>query len=112
MQEAFQYASSETKRYYETDGKLATEHPQIADDGQLSRRFFLATAGNGGARVAGASGKLNALYAERDTLDQQIEKLKTRKTSMTQDAYDQELERLLVALAEKTREIRQLERGS
>ena len=45
-------------------------------------------------------------------LDDQIQALKKKKTTMTADAYDTELERLLLSLALKAREIRQLERGS
>lgn len=108
--EAFKYAESETKRYYETGGKLATENAQMADEGQLAGRFFL-NAGGGGVG-AGSNARLTALYAERSAFDDQIQSLKKRKTQMTADAYDAELERLLLALARKAREIRQLERGA
>jgi hypothetical protein len=113
--EAFRYADAETKRFYEADGKLATEHAQLADEGQLARRFFL-TAGAPGA--PGASGRasgntrLAGLYAEQFALDEQIQALKKRKAGMTSDAYDAELEKLLLALALKAREIRQVERGT
>jgi hypothetical protein len=109
--EAFKYAESETKRYYETDGKLATENAQLADQGQLASRFFVASAGAVAAGAA-SSPRLTALYAERTTLDEQIQNLKRRKASMPADAYDTELEKLLLSLALKSREIRQLERGS
>lgn len=108
--EAFKYAESETKRFYETESRLATEHPQMADDGQLARRFYLA--GGRGSAVSAASPALNALYAEKFSLDEQIGALKRRKAEMTADAYDDELEKLLLALARKSREIRELERGS
>jgi hypothetical protein len=107
--EAFKYAESETRRFYEADGRLATEHAQIADGGELARRFFLTT---GASTKTGASSRLNALYRERFALDEQIQALKNRKATMTADAYDAELERLLLALAEKAREIKELERGS
>lgn len=107
--EAFKYAESETKRFYETDGKLATENAQLADEGRLAGRFFLSGSGAGGAV---SSPRLNALYTERSALDDQIQSLKLRKAAMTPDAYDAELERLLLSLAMKSREIRQLERGS
>ena len=106
--EAFRYAEAETKRYYETDNKLSTETSQIADAGQLAARFFL-TGGGGGA---GASGRLAALYSERTTLDDRIQALKRKKASMSADAYDSELETILLELARKSREIRSLERGS
>jgi hypothetical protein len=106
--EAFRYAEAETKRYYETDNKLPTETSQIADAGQLAGRFFL-TGGGGGAA---ASGRLATLYGERNVLDERIQSLKKRKTAMTSDAFDAELETILLELARKSREIRTLERGS
>jgi hypothetical protein len=107
--EAFRYAEAETKRFYENEGRLATEHPQLADEGQLARRFFLSADGRASA---GSDARLSVLYAERQTLDGQIQALKQRKAGMTVEAYEAELERLLVALAFKAREIRQLERGT
>jgi hypothetical protein len=106
--EAFKYAEVETKRYYETDGKLSTETAQIADESRLANRFFLTA----GAASAAATGRLAALYQERSVLDDQIQALRGKKSSMTSDAYDNELEAILLQLARKSREIRQLERGS
>jgi 2-hydroxychromene-2-carboxylate isomerase len=110
--EAFRYAESETKRFYETDGKLATEHAQLADEGQLAQRFFLTAGAAGAPSRASGNARLAALYAERFALDEQIQALKKRKAGMTSDAYDAELEKLLLALALKAREIRQVERGT
>lgn len=106
--EAFKYAEAETKRFYETDGKLATENAQMADAGQLAARFFL-TGDTGGAV---SNPRLAVLYTERTALDEQIQSLKGRKSTMTSEAYDTELERLLLSLALKSREIKQMERGS
>lgn len=104
--EAFNYAAAEVKRFYENAGRLATEHPQLADDDQLARAFFL-TAG-APARAAGDP-RLAGLYARRDSLDAQVRRLRDRKGSMEADAYERELERLLVALAETSEEIRKRE---
>jgi hypothetical protein len=107
--EAFRYAESETSRFYENQGRLATEHAQMSDDGELARRFFLTAA----AQARGVSdARLAALYAERFALDEQIQALKKRKATMDATAYEQELERLLLTLARKARDIRQLERGA
>jgi hypothetical protein len=106
--EAFKFAEAETKRFYENESRLATEHAQMADAGQLAGRFFLSS---GAAGAGPASARLAALYDQRNAIDGQIQALKARKSSMTADAYDAELERLLIALAEKSREIRQLEKG-
>ena len=106
--EAFNYADAETKRFYETDGKLSTETAQIADESRLAGRFFLTA----GALNASATGRLATLYQERSALDDQVQALKGKKTSMAADAYDNELEAILLQVARKDREIRQLERGS
>lgn len=121
--EAFQYAEQETRRFYETEGRLATEHAQLADDGQLARRFFLAAGSAGPASSGGSASsgriattstdpRLSALYAQRQALDDELESLKKKKRTMTADAYERELERVLLAIALKGREIRQVERGS
>ena len=59
-----------------------------------------------------ASGRLAELYRERNALDEQIQALKARKAAMAADAYESELEKLLLSLAQKSREIRDLEKRS
>jgi hypothetical protein len=121
--EAFRYATAETKRSYESESRLQTEHAQLDDDGDgvghadpdgragdglLARRYFLD--GGAFATQAGAGDpRLAALYKEKFALEEQIEALRLRKPTMTADAYDDELEKLLVELALRARSIRQLE---
>ena len=123
--EAYRYAVTETKRYYDDLGRLQTEHAQLDDDGDkkgtpepdmrvatgdgaLARRIFLG--GGVYASMAGANDpKLAALYKERFALEGRIDDLKKRKTSMSADAYDDALENLLVELAMKSKEIRAME---
>jgi len=108
MLEAFRYAEAETRRLYDNDSRLLTEHAQIADESEVARQFFLTP----GARArAGGNARLNALYAETFALDEQVQALRKKKASMTVDAYEAELEQLLVPLSLKSREIRQLEKG-
>jgi hypothetical protein len=122
--EAFQYATAETKRLYESDTRLQTEHAQLDDigaktgvpdpdgrttQGLLARRFFL-----DGGRIASAGAGSNdpqvaALYKDKFALEDQINQLRARKASMTPDAYDDALEDLLVQLARKAKTIRELE---
>ena len=124
--EAFRYATTETKRYYEQQSHLQTEHAQLDDDGDgkgaaepdvrvvagggdggLARRVFL---GVGAASTSGATDpKLAALYKERFVIEGKIEDLKKRKASMAASAYEETLEALLLDLATKAREIRALE---
>lgn len=120
--EAFNYATAETKRMYESDTRLQTEHAQLDDvgakagvpdpdgrttQGLLARRFFLdagriASAGSNDPQIA-------ALYKDKFVLEDQINQLRAKKKSMTPDAYDDALEDLLVQLARKAKTIRELE---
>jgi hypothetical protein len=121
--EAFNYAAAETKRLYESDSRLQTEHAQLDDAGTktgvaepdgrttglLARRFFL-----DGGHVATLAGgvsdpRLAALYKEKFALEDQINQLRGKKASMAEDAYDDALEGLLVQLARKAKSIRELE---
>jgi hypothetical protein len=120
--EAFRYAVVETKRTYDNDSKLQTEHAQLEDmgmktgvdspdgrtgEGVLARRFFL-----DGAFVsrAGANDpQLASLYKDKFALEDRIDALRTKKASMTADAYDDALEDLLVQLARKAKSIREIE---
>lgn len=120
--EAFRYAAAETKRVYENDTKLQTEHAQFDDvglktgvaepdgkttQGLLARRFFL----DGGIanRASANDPRIAALYREKFTLEDRIDALRLKKASMTPDAYDDALEALLVDLARKAKTIRELE---
>jgi hypothetical protein len=119
--EAFRYAVAETKRLYETDTKLQTEHAQLDDvgaktgvsdpdgrtaQGLLARRFFL----DGGISTTAANDpQLSSLYKEKFALEDQIAQLRVKKPTMTADAYDDALEVLLVQLARKSKSIRELE---
>jgi len=121
--EAFRYAAAETKRFYDSASHLQSEHAQLDDDGDrqgsgeptgrsgegmLARRFFL-DAGKYAAHAGGNDPRIAGLYSERFALEEQIETLRGRKKVMTPEAYDDELEKLLVSLARKSREIRMLE---
>lgn len=123
--EAFRFAAKETKRVYDTDSRIQTEHAQLEDmgakqgaedptgrtgQGAFARRFFL-DAGPAAARTANADPRLPSLYTERFALEEKVDELKQRKATMTADTYGAELEALLVSLARKSREIRSIEGG-
>lgn len=120
--EAFRYANAETKRLYENETKLQTEHAQFDDvglkmgvaepdgreqQGLLARRFFLDGGFHSAAGVTDP--QLAALYKEKFAIEDQIDGLRGKKASMTSDAYDDALEELLVNLARKARTIREME---
>ena len=97
--EAFTYARKEVERAYETDDRMLTEHAVLSDSA-LAR-----TVAFGGARHS-TDPRVVALVAERQALESQVAALRARKGSLDTAAYEHELERLLVAIAEKTRAIR------
>jgi len=124
--EAYHYAVAETKRYYDDQGRLQTEHAQLDDDGDkkgtadpdvrvasggdgaVARRIFLG--GGVYATMAGANDpRLAALYKDRFAIEGRIEELKKRKATLGADEYDNALENLLVELAMKSKAIRAME---
>ena len=122
--EAFEYAVAQVNRFYEADGLLQTEHALLDDngdregtrepgpagsDGALARTLFI-TAGEG----AGIPGwpedpALRALYQERLEIQEQIEALQATRGGADEAIYQAEIEKLLVAIALKGREIREAE---
>ena len=120
--EAFRYATAETKRFYDTESRLATEHAQLDDngdgtgsadptgrsgDGMLARRFFLAA--GPAARTGTSSSQLESLYNEQDRRRDAIDALKVRKAAMPVETYEVALEKLLVEFAVAARAIRAAE---
>lgn len=93
MAEAFEYTKVEVARFYKEESRLATEHAVLSDT-TTARAFRLRT---GGALAANA---------ELAALQRQIEALKARKAGMNESAYEAELEKLMLELARKTRELR------
>ncbi len=100
--EAFRYAEQKTKSFYETQKRLATEHPQLADaEKGLAGRFILTRFGSAGAALKDPAKR--ALLAKREDLEQQIDKLKYEKAAMPDAVYKTRLTALLLELA-KTQE--------
>ncbi len=124
--EAFEYAVRRVAQVYESDGRLQTEHALIDDngdgegtrepdplaaatDGAMARTLFFTSAD--GAAIAGLPDdpELRALYEERLALQEQIEALQATRGGTDDAVYQAELEQLLVAMALKSREIREME---
>jgi hypothetical protein len=114
--EAFNFATKMTSDWYKEKNRLATEHALIDDNGD-GVGHESATAGEGAIakttyldskaiEQAGGDAELGRLIAERQRLEEAIEKLKARKAEMKPDDYDRELERLLVQLAEVNQTIK------
>lgn len=97
--EAFQYATREVAKVYDGSGRMQTEHAQISDSTKAMTVSFGKTVVNSDPRVA-------ALLAERQALESAVAVLRAKKGSMDAAEYDKELERLLLAIAEKSQAIR------
>lgn len=113
--EAFTYARREVVRSYQAEKRLLTEHAQLDDDGDGKASAELGATGDGGLAKAIAFALATApvvdpalapLVAERGRLEAAIATLRGRKASMDAAAYERELERLLVRLAEVNESIR------
>jgi hypothetical protein len=119
--EAFQFAKAEVTRAYEREGLLATEHPLLDDDGDRKGSADPTPTGADGKVAAvlslgdasedglPADPKLRALHLERRELERRVESLRLLKDSMDPARYTSELEKLVTAVALKTREIRAAE---
>ena len=126
MLEAFVYARLKVVAAYEAEGTLLTEHALLDDngdgvgtdapdplagDGMVARTAFL-TAGEDIATARRAfpdDPELRPLYAERDEIEARVDDLRVLRGGADQEQYEAELERLLIELALKSRQIRQLE---
>lgn len=97
--EAFRYTQREVAKVYETTGRLQTEHALLSDSVRATTVSF-------GKTLVSSDPKVAALVAERLALESDVAALRTRKATMDAAAYDTELERLLLAIAEKTQAIK------
>lgn len=107
--EAFEYASKMTDSGFKQKGILATEHALLDDngdgkghekpeegDGTLSKLVYFDSLPQ---QQAGGDPALAKLYSEKMRLEGEIGRLKGRKAQMTEDDFDNELEKLVVELA-------------
>jgi hypothetical protein len=114
--EVFSYASKLTADWYKDQDRLATEHALLDDngdgtgheqptagDGVLAKTTFLDS-----RQIEEAAGdpETARLLAERQRLEEAIEKLKARKAEMKPEEYESELERLLLELAKTNQTIK------
>jgi hypothetical protein len=114
--EAFNYASKLTTESYEQNGKLATEHALLDDNGD-GTGHQKAEAGDGvlaktayfdslPQQQAGGDTELAKLFAERMRLVGEVEQLKARKDQMKAEEYETALEKVLIDLARLGRSIK------
>src|SRR5215207_3199736 len=114
--EAFDYASRLTAEQYKRAGRLATEHALLDDsgdgvghataeggDGALARNVYLDSLST---EQAAANAETGRLLRERERLEEEVERLKSRKGLLPEPDYEAELERIFVSLAKVNRSIK------
>jgi hypothetical protein len=105
--EAFKFAETKTKQFYDTNKRLATEHPML-DGGDTNAtlaagRFQLLKIGS--IQKAASDPAKRALLAKREQLEGDIDRLKFQKAAMPTDEYKKQLQALLLELARTQAEI-------
>jgi hypothetical protein len=118
--EAFSYAARKVEEYYTKEGSMQTEHPMLNDNGD-AQALSLAEAGTHSALLSRAayldrgspllaqgdgSPEAQALAKEAQSLERQIELLKSAKDEMAEAEYMKRLEELLLKLAEVQAKLR------
>jgi hypothetical protein len=114
--EAFEYADRKTAAFYESQKRLATEHPVFEDsghgdavrsptgsEGMLLASFTLLRT-SAGQKVANDPARL-ALLAKKEDLEQKIDVLKYGKAAMDPTDYKKQLTAALVQLAQVQAEL-------
>ncbi|MFN9423248.1 hypothetical protein [Gemmatimonas sp.] len=97
--EAVRFARAEVAKSYESTNRMLTEHAVLSDSTAAARMSF-------GTRAATTDPRVARLLEERQALESQVAALRARKAAMEPAASEAELERLLLALAEKSAAIK------
>jgi len=111
VQEAFEYARAKVQQAFEREGYILSEHATLEEGGTgVAGSVYLESERARSAEIASVSNPtLRAALEEKRQIEDQIAGLRLRKPSMAADEYDKELEKLVTALALKSRTIQQLE---
>jgi len=115
--EAFTYASSRVKGWFDQRSQLATEHPVLDDDGDGVGRLVDDTGPDGMlARVTYLQSdapivdtgdpERTAMLRRKVELNTQLEELRARKGTMLPEEYENALEKLLLELAKIDRALK------
>lgn len=100
--EAYEYASRQVAAAFKADVALATEHSRI-EGGDTAAE--LAVGRLGSSAVLATDPEVKALLAQRTALESDIEAIKSRRGTLSDDEYYNELESVLVKFALLQREI-------
>jgi len=116
--EAFEYADRKTAEFYDSQKRLATEHPVFEDTGkndpvrepstQTGEGLFLSSfplARLGSAQKAASDPAKRELLAKKEELEQKVDTLKYQKAAMDEDDYKEQLTATLLELARVQEEL-------
>jgi len=109
IQEAFDYADRSVTEYFEEQGRLATEHPQLRGEG--AAQFSLARV-SGNRPVVSDDPVVSDLQQQRLALDAQIEELQLRRGDFEAAEYVQRLQALILQSAELSEQIDAEQQGT
>lgn len=100
--EAYEYASRQVAAAFKADVALATEHSRL-EGGEIAQQIAVARLGS--SAVLSNDPEVKALLAQRVELENEIEAIKSRRNTMSIEAYYDELEAVLVKFALLQREL-------
>ncbi len=116
--EAYRYAESKVAKYYESNKRLATEHPMLVDTaageavrvpdpskGQAQVAMRTPVLAFGSLQNAAKSPEKQELLKQREAIEQQIDNWKLRKAAMGTEEYRLGLRNLLLQLARVQQEL-------
>ena len=101
IEEAFFYAQRQVEEYFESQGQLATEHPELVGSG--AAQFTLARINP--IEISTADPRIAELQEQNLDIDRQIESLQLRRTELTNQEYIEQLQDLILQSARINEEI-------
>jgi hypothetical protein len=95
-EEAFRYAERQVADFFDSDGRLSTEHARL--QGDRAPRVTLARLG--AARPSVSDARLAEMFARREALNAEVESLRQRRDDMDAGTYQAELLQKMLELAQ------------
>jgi hypothetical protein len=99
--EAYEFASRQVEAAFKAETAMATEHARLVGDD--AGRFTVARLGT--AALTPENPEVAALLTQRGAIEQDLSRVKERKSALSENEYYDELEHVLVRLAMLQREI-------
>jgi hypothetical protein len=104
IEEAFGYAQRQVEEYFESQGQLATEHPEIIGNG--AAQFTLARINP--IVISDENPRIAELQEQTLDIDRQIENLQLQRSELSNQEYIEQLQALILQSARINEEIDQL----